>query len=139
LQDCVRFVGQVPWDESLGYLAGFDLGFMNFSPVDSDRMFGSPLKLYEYMAMELPVVSSQYADAKEMIIPGRTGYLFEPGDKESLKRAMHLAWRNRASWKEIGKAARKQVIEKASWESRVRMLIYGVEHILEGKCAHPSA
>ncbi|HSL43541.1 MAG TPA: glycosyltransferase family 4 protein [Anaerolineales bacterium] len=139
LEDNVCFVGRVAWTEVPSYIAGFDLGYMGYSHLEMGKMYGSPLKLYEYMAMALPVVSSTCEDARDMIIDGQNGYLFEPGDKEDLKRVLLLAIRDQARWSEIGKAARRQVLEKASWRSRVEAMITAIEAILEAQGANPSA
>ncbi len=51
-------------------------------------MYHSPLKLYEYMAMAKPVVASAFEDAQRVIRDRETGFLFQPGDKEDLKRTL---------------------------------------------------
>lgn len=131
LLDRVRFVGRVPWDKVAAYVSGFDIGFVGSSPMEIGAMYHSPLKLYEYMAMSLPVISAMCADAREMISPGVTGYTFVPADKEDLKRALRLAMRNKDRWKEMGRAARELVITRASWDARVRTMIEGINQILE--------
>ncbi|MCC6300734.1 MAG: glycosyltransferase [Anaerolineales bacterium] len=139
IHDRVYFVGRVIADEIPAYISGFDLGFAGNAPLEIGVMYHSPLKLYEYMAMARPVIASAYADAREMILPGRHGYLFEPGDKEDLKRALRTAYQDRARWREMGLESRARVIEKASWQARVEKLIVGVERILEEQRAVLSA
>ena len=139
LHGCVRFVGRVSWNDVPAYISGFDLGYMGNSPLEIGIMYHSPLKLYEYMAMERPVVASAYADAQQIIVQGQNGYLFEPGSKDDLKRALHLAYQDQARWQEMGKSARERVLEYASWKTRVQTMILGIERILEGQGANSPA
>jgi L-malate glycosyltransferase len=44
--------------------------------------------LLEYMASELPVVGSRVSGTEDFVQPHRTGWLFEPGERESLKHAL---------------------------------------------------
>ena len=82
------------------------------------------------MAMGLPVVASAYSDALEMVSPRENGYLFKPNNKEDLKRVLGQAYHDRSYWKEMGVAARKQVLEHASWISRVKKAQNEIERIL---------
>ncbi len=133
--DHVRFVGQVPWSEVPGLIAGFDLGFVGQVPLAIGEMYLSPLKLYEYAAMARPLIASDFEDARSLILEGHTGYLFAPGDREDLKRALRRANSQREEWDEMGARARKLVEGQHSWEVRVRELIRQVEPILEKKHA----
>jgi glycosyltransferase involved in cell wall biosynthesis len=139
LQGRVCFVGRVPWDEIPAYISGFDLGYAGNSPLDIGVMYHSPLKLYEYMAMARPVIASLYEDTREMISPGQHGYLFEPGNKDDLKRVLRRALQEQERWYAMGLAARERVIQEASWQMRVQNMIMGIERILEAQGAHPFA
>jgi len=130
IEDRTRFLGRIPWDDVPAFISGFGLGYVGNGPLEIGKMYHSPLKLYEYMAMGLPVVASAYSDALEMVIPGENGYLFKPNDKEDLKRVLGQAYRDRSYWKEMGVAARKQVLEHASWISRVKKAQNEIERIL---------
>jgi glycosyltransferase involved in cell wall biosynthesis len=68
---------------------------------------------------------------------GDTGYLFEPGDKEDLKRALRAAYSQRQRWPEMGRLARKDAVEKHSWDERVRRMISQIEPILERSLGTP--
>jgi glycosyltransferase involved in cell wall biosynthesis len=131
LQDNICFTGQLPWDLVPAYIAGFDLGFIGNAPMEIGIMYHSPLKLYEYMAMALPVVASSYDDSIMMIEDGKNGYLFRPGDKEDLKSVLRKAFSDRLRWQEIGFAARERVFERASWITRVKSMNSEVERILK--------
>jgi glycosyltransferase involved in cell wall biosynthesis len=133
LGDQLRFTGSVPWQEVPSYIAGFDLAYMGQVRLSIGDMYLSPLKLYEYAAMARPVVASAFDDAQQLIVDGESGYLFTPGSKEDLKRALRRAYCERERWAAMGARARKAVLERHNWAARVRQMITEIEPILEAK------
>lgn len=130
----VKFVGQVPGDTVPDYIAGFDVGYAGHQQLQIGTMYHSPLKIYEYMAMETPVVASAFADAKQVIQEGETGFLFESGDREDLKCALRKAYQSRNLLPEMGRKGRQKVVAKYSWTARVETMIAEIEKLLkEGK------
>src|SRR5207253_8092368 len=49
-----------------------------------DHLYGSPMKLFEYMAAGLPSVSTAIEQTTQIIDHGRTGWLCPPGDYVAL-------------------------------------------------------
>lgn len=131
IEERTLFLGQKSWDEIPAYLAGFDLGYLGNNLMDIGVMYHSPLKLYEYMAMSLPVIAAENADSREMILPGEIGYLFKPGDKDDLMRVLRTVYAEKENWKKLGNRAREMVIRQASWHVRVKTMMDGIERILE--------
>src|SRR5262249_31727739 len=58
----VRFTGEVPHAEVAGYLAAMDVGVMPHS-----NPFGSPVKIFEYMAMGVVPVGPRLGPLEEAI------------------------------------------------------------------------
>jgi glycosyltransferase involved in cell wall biosynthesis len=137
LSERVRFVGAVSWNEVPDYIAGFDLGYAGAIPLSVGAMYLSPLKLYEYAAMGRPIVAAAYADAQRLMEDGVAVYLFEPGNQEDLCRALRQAYAERDLWVQKGVRSRAIIVERHSWEARVRELISRVESILEAKYGTP--
>jgi len=139
LADRVRFLGRIPSDEIPEHIAGFDLGFVGYPPLPLDRSYHSPLKLYEYMAMARPAVAAASAESREIITPGRSGYLFNPGEQGDLKRILRLAMQEQQGWREIGMAAQDAISRRATWQARLTVAIPRIEGILEARIANPYA
>jgi glycosyltransferase involved in cell wall biosynthesis len=129
----VAFIGQVPWLEVPQYIAGFDIGYIGHAQMQVGKMYHSPLKLYEYMAMAKPVVASAFEDAQRVISEGETGFLFEPGNKEDLKRALTLAYQAREQLSAMGKQARELMVAEHSWVARISAMTVNLEQILGHK------
>jgi UDP-galactopyranose mutase len=60
----IHYFGQRSYQELPGYLAGWDVCLLPFARNDSTR-FISPTKTLEYMAAELPIVSTPITDVAE--------------------------------------------------------------------------
>ena len=130
LSASVAFVGRVPWTEVPQYIAGFDVAYSGQIQLQLGKMYHSPLKLYEYMAMAKPVIASAFEDAQRVIQDGETGFLFQGGNKEELKSALIKAYQSQDRLTEMGCKAREEIVANHSWKNRVSHLISEVERIL---------
>ena len=73
----------LPWQspENIpNYLASVDIGLLPLVPENRFNQCKSPTKLFEYMAMEIPTVSSRVGEIKHVIEDGVDGFL--ASDKE---------------------------------------------------------
>jgi glycosyltransferase involved in cell wall biosynthesis len=122
----VRFLGHVAPDEVPAVLAGGDVCFVGHTDRgNSSETFRSPLKLYEYLAMGKPVISSAVPDAVATITEGENGFLFQPDDMGSLVRAIERAMA--APLAALGANARRDAVARHSWQARVQGMIAEVE------------
>jgi glycosyltransferase involved in cell wall biosynthesis len=117
----VRFLGRVAPDDVSALIAGAQVCYSGHSA------FRSPLKLYEYMAMGRPVISSAVPDAQAALVEGVSGFLFPPGDVDGLVRALRAAHAARDCLDVMGDRARRDAIARHSWEARVAAICAHVE------------
>jgi glycosyltransferase involved in cell wall biosynthesis len=86
---------------------------------DGSKFFGSPTKLFEYMAMGKGIVASRLDQLAEVLEHGRTAWLVTPGNAEELATGiLHLAL-DRAKREALGAAARQAAVERHSWSRNV--------------------
>ncbi|HEY9621771.1 MAG TPA: glycosyltransferase [Crinalium sp.] len=126
----VKFVGQVPWQDVPHYIAGFDVGYIGNIKMQVGKMYHSPLKLYEYLAMAKPVLASAFDDARRVLREGETGFLFDPGNKDDLKRSLTQAYMMRDRLHQMGQQGRAEILAHHSWAARVKLMAEQLEHIL---------
>lgn len=131
LKSQVFFIGRVSWEQVPVYMNGFDLGFMGNAQMKIGKMYHSPLKLYEYMAMSLPVVASSYDDSNTVIDHLDNGFLFLPGNQKNLETVLVQAYQHRGSWNLMGENARKKILEDASWLKRVGNMVAEIDNVLK--------
>ena len=110
------FVGRVSHAEAPAYLDACDIfAAPNVPAGDGSEFFGSPTKLFEYMAMARPVVASRLGQIAEVIDDGSNGLLVEPGDPQALAIAIERLAADEDLRARLGAAARQTVIERYTW------------------------
>ena len=112
--DCT-FEGIVPHRRLPDYMNQADL-FVLPSLVE-----GHPKALIEAMSCGLPCVVSACEGNREMVEDGLTGLLFEATDTGQMVSQLERAIQNRAFARELGRAARKQVLRSYDLERLLRM------------------
>ena len=123
MQSYVRFTGRVARTEAPRYIAGFDAGYSGQKVLAIGKMYHSPLKIYEYMAMGKPVIASKFDDAQRVTQNGRLGFLFEGGNKSDLQRAIIDAYQQRHDSTAVSTEIRSEIVDNHSWTARIQMLL----------------
>ena len=134
----VTLTGLVPQDEGPAILAASDILLSPHVPnPDGTRFFGSPTKLFEYMAMARGIVASgldQIADvlqpaarAEGAVDPRAVALLVEPGDRDSLVAGIRRLVEDEPLRRRLGENARARVLDRHTWQHHVRAIIDQVE------------
>lgn len=123
--DRFTFTGSVPYADIPGLLAGVDIGVAPFNTAPHPALraagfFWSPLKIYEYMAAGLPVVTAAIPPLTDVIREGREGALFPEGDVAALAAAIQRLAANPAAARTMGMHARDRVVAQYSWEQHCK-------------------
>jgi len=114
------FAGAVAYDEVPRLLAGATIGVAPFTTaahpaLRSAGFFWSPLKVYEYMAAGLPVVTAAIHPLDQVIRDGQEGVLFAEGDLDGLAAAIARLLDDPPAAGAMGRRARARVVERYSW------------------------
>jgi glycosyltransferase involved in cell wall biosynthesis/SAM-dependent methyltransferase len=138
LEDRVCSVGRVPQGEGARLLKACDIYVAphNAHMVDR-RFFGSPTKLFEYMAMEGAVVASDLEQIGEVLSPAlspaalvrpdltvgcQRAVLCTPGDVDDLVEAVIRLAARPDVCRALGRNSRQAVIDHYSWTRHVEKL-----------------
>jgi glycosyltransferase involved in cell wall biosynthesis len=108
-----------------------DLAVAPYAP-DADAYF-SPVKLFEYMAMALPVVAARFGQVSEVIEPERTGWLYKPGDAFELAGLIGRLASERDLRRTVGIAARDRVMQEYTWRHNARRVVAIAEDIIAAR------
>ncbi|RZK26810.1 MAG: glycosyltransferase, partial [Flavobacterium sp.] len=110
--DNIIFLGKKDKSEVIKYLTDALLVI-----VPSEWYENLPYSLVEALLMAKPVLGANIGGIPELIIDGETGFLFEPGNVESLKQKLHLILSlPPKDLGKIGKMARDFIKEKISFD-----------------------
>ncbi|MGB9723257.1 MAG: glycosyltransferase family 4 protein [Chloroflexia bacterium] len=122
-----RFTGGVPYEEVPLYLALAEVGVAPFQPryhpaLRAAGFFWSPLKVFEYMAMGLPVVTTAIPPLDRIVRPGEEGLLVAEGDVAGLALAIAALLDAPEQARAMGQNARRRVVAEYSWERHCERL-----------------
>jgi glycosyltransferase involved in cell wall biosynthesis len=123
--DGVIFTGAVEHDRMPACLAAADIGIAPFD-VDAHRplslgFYWSPLKMFEYMSVGLPVIAPAVDRIGALIQHEREGFLYDPGKADALANAI-ATLKDPALRVRLGAAARERAVREYSWKAHCRAL-----------------
>lgn len=112
LDDCVRFLGSMPFSSVLQAYAGADLFVLPCVIAADGSRDITPNAILEAMAMKLPVVSTPVTGVPELVEDGVSGILVPPNDANALADALFRVMKDGQLRKTLGENGRKQVEAK---------------------------
>jgi len=117
----VLFTGFVPPSQVNYYLIASDVLILPYT-IESTKEHLCPLKLFEYMASERPIVASDIPTIKEILRDGKNAKLVKPDSPLALKEGIEKVLKDKNLSRKISKQARIDV-EEYSWERRAQKII----------------
>ncbi|MBA3736316.1 MAG: glycosyltransferase family 4 protein [Actinobacteria bacterium] len=123
-----RFVGRVRPSDIPRFLDACDILVSPQVPLpDGIEFFGSPTKLFEYMAAGKGIVASRLGQIGEVLEHGQTAFLVEPGDEAALSEAI-LRLANAPELRaQLGAAARERARERHTWAASAMRVVEAYE------------
>jgi glycosyltransferase involved in cell wall biosynthesis len=97
------------------------------------EFFGSPTKLFEYMAAGKAIIASRLGQISEVLEHQVTGLLVKPGDPDELAHALRMLAEAPERRRELGKNARRQAIERHSWRENARRIADAYRQLAAGE------
>lgn len=127
LNDVVEFAGHLPINKLATRLSQADIGI---APYCGWHEF-SGLKLFDYMAAGLAVITSGRNGHPVTIDHMRTGWIVPPCDEQSLANAISVLASDSALRRRMGREARMQAEKLHSWEQTAKKLEEVFVRVLE--------
>jgi len=122
------FTGLVEQEHGPRYLAACDILVSPHVPnADGSPFFGSPTKLFEYMAMGRGIVASDLEQIGEVLRHGETALLVPAGNTGALAGAMARLIDDPPLRSTLGAAARREAVATHTWRAHVRRTLDAVE------------
>jgi len=117
----IEYNGLVNYNEMPMYYSACDV-FVVPRPSTLPAETLIPMKLLEAMAMEKIVLGSNVAGITEVVMNSNNGVIFQKGDREDLFKKVGYIVQNITKMDNVRKQARRDVVNKYSWEeSRERL------------------
>jgi glycosyltransferase involved in cell wall biosynthesis len=128
--DRVTSTGAVAPGEVPAHLDACDLLASPHVPLAGGvQFFGSPTKLFEYMAAGKPIVASRLGQIGDILDDGETALLVEPGSADELAAAVLRLAGSADLRQTLGSNARRVATERHSWQENARRLVDAYERV----------
>lgn len=129
LQENVVLTGLIRQDQGAKFLNACDILINATVPnPDGSEFFGSPTKLFEYMAMGKAIICSDMAQMSEILEQGKTAYMVEPGNIDELATAMKELVDDSELRRRLGNSVRDEVIQKYTWDKHVDKILKAISN-----------
>ncbi|MGA8279004.1 MAG: glycosyltransferase family 4 protein [Rhodanobacteraceae bacterium] len=110
--------GRVDHAEVPGWIA-----CMDYAVLPNSNEYGSPMKLFEFMAMGVAVVAPNYAPIAEVITDGVTGWLFPKGEVDMCVQCVLEMSARQDELLKVGDAARTYIARERQWRNNAEQLL----------------
>ncbi|HXJ06270.1 MAG TPA: glycosyltransferase family 4 protein [Candidatus Acidoferrum sp.] len=118
MESAIIFSGPVPRAKVASYIDAMDICVLPDS-----NAFGSPIALFEFMAMGKPCVVPDLGPMRDIIEDLLTGIMFPHGDHAALEKALLGLTEDSVLRFRIGARAKQAVFERHTWAANARFLV----------------
>ena len=126
----VVYIGHVPHQTSQSIMASVDVLLLPYqervsigAPRHDTARWMSPMKMFEYMASGVPVISSDLPPLREVLVDGVNALLVTPGDAGAWVSALDRLLEDESLARSLGATAHEQSQREYTWDIRARRLL----------------
>lgn len=124
----LHYYGSEKYTQLPEWLAAMDVGLNVYKPGPAD--YSSPLKVFDYMASGLTVVSTEQPQVREVFEQlNQTDLLVPPDSPETLASVLRRLSADRERLGRQGAAGRKLVIDRYNWRNTVQTAFSEIEKL----------
>lgn len=123
VNDRVEFTGTLPRANVISRLQACDVLLSPHVPLDDAPFFGSPTKIFDYMAIGRPIVASRLEQIADVLADGRTARLVDPGSDVDLADGIRDVLQSEGRGVAMGMAARLDALHHHRWIMRVEQIL----------------
>lgn len=124
LTDKVILTGRIPHEDIPQYISA-----MSFSIIPDSNTFGSPMKLFESMALGVPVIAPDYTPVTDIVIEGETSWVFPRKDYQKCFDIMSLLVNTHEMLQNVSNQAKKYIAEQRVWSENAKDIIKLYEQV----------
>jgi len=128
IEDQVTWHGFVDHEKLHTYLAEMNFG-MSPTPARERYIVMSPAKVYEYLAMGLPVICSDLSAHRRILEDGQTGFFFEPGDSSALTQQIERVLELDPQELEVSRELARNVALENDWNERIKTIEDAISNV----------
>jgi glycosyltransferase involved in cell wall biosynthesis len=116
----VIFTGHIDHDKVYQTVDIFDIALAPYS--GKTLFYYSPVKIFEYMAQGITVLTTRVGQIGEIVRDMDTGVFFSPGDPDDLYQKIEFLIRRPRLRRQIGAKARRAIVAEHTWTQKAIQL-----------------
>lgn len=128
----VDYRGMVARQEITAILAESTAGICLLHPLPTYQD-SLPIKLFEYMAAGLPVLSSHFPLWKSIVETAQCGLCVDPLNQRKIEQSLQRIIQNTAESHTMGQRGREAVNMRYSWDAEVARLVGVYQHVMSAQ------
>ncbi len=133
VREMVTFLPSTAHNSAGEIIAAADICVAPLMPTERNIVQGcSPLKLFEYMACARPIIAADLPVVREIVRHEETALLYKPNKASHLTAALLRLGGDAELCARLGNTARKEVVERFTWERAGELLLGVYREILHG-------
>jgi len=133
VQSHIVFVEKVRYFEALKYVENSRIGF-NYHPYEKRFLVAVPVKVFEYMMMGLPVITTALPELNKCLKNNVHALLIDSQDPVRYSEAIKSLLDDIGKALALGVKGRKLIMEELNWEkSEAKKLLKAYENLIEGE------
>ncbi|MDD5360372.1 MAG: glycosyltransferase family 4 protein [Sulfurovaceae bacterium] len=130
IENNIKLYGRMPLYEGLEYSKKAKVGLSILKPIGNYKSSYST-KVFEYMALELPVVTSNFKLYKDVVEKYNCGICVDPLNPKEIADAIEYIMTHPIEAKIMGENGKKAVIEKYNWKLEEAKLFKVYEELIK--------
>ena len=130
LQDTVILAGRRPYEEIPGFIAAADICLLPADPAEKVMHDGLPAKIYEYLAMRKPMISTRLRGVMREFGDGH-GVIYVDRPEDAVGKALELVQSGQVE--KLGIKAR-QFVENYSWDKITDQFERILKEVISATC-----
>jgi len=115
--------GSVPPEQVVRYINALDICVAPFTAMRNEAIGLSPLKLYDYLACNKPIVASDIKGVGDLITDHNLGIAVPPDDPVQLANAINTLLSNDQLRSTYSRNARQLIVHNYTWELTVQRIL----------------
>jgi glycosyltransferase involved in cell wall biosynthesis len=124
VQDRVILTGRVKSEDLLRYSGVFDVGTALFQPLNPNQIARVPNKLFDYMAMSVPMIVSDFPNMRKVVVKDADcGIAVSPMDINAITKAILYFSKNPDEAEKMGQNGRTKFEKLYSWDVQKKKLM----------------
>ena len=124
-------LGRIPFEDVSLFLNSCDILILTHGPSYAGRLHQSPIKLFEYMAVEKPIVASRIGQIGRVLSHEVNAMLFEPDDSDELRTCIQRLVEDPALRTRLAYNARQTVVSHYTWDHNAQRVLDAIHEQTE--------